>query len=53
MKDPATGKDVTRLNPESEWVRKAVPDIRIVSDELWDAAKRQQEALAVRNKGMT
>ena len=52
VKDPTTGKDVTRLNPESEWVRKAVPDLRIVSDELWDAAKRQQEALAARNKGM-
>ena len=52
VKDPTTGKQVTRLNPESEWVRKAVPELRIVSDELWDAAKRQQEALAARNKGI-
>jgi DNA invertase Pin-like site-specific DNA recombinase len=51
VKDPATGKDVTRLNPESEWVRKAVPDLRIISDELWSAAKRQQEALAARYAG--
>ncbi|MBB5707685.1 recombinase family protein [Sphingopyxis panaciterrulae] len=52
VKDPTTGRQVTRLNPESEWVRKAVPELRIVSDELWDAAKRQQEALAARNKGI-
>ncbi|WOF43869.1 recombinase family protein [Sphingopyxis indica] len=52
VKDPTTGKQVTRLNPESEWVRKAVPELRIVSDELWEAAKRQQEALAARNKGI-
>src|SRR3546814_6357196 len=28
VKDPTTGKDVTRLNPESEWIRKEVPDLR-------------------------
>ncbi len=37
-----------RLNPESEWLRNEVPDLRIVSDALWQAAKRQQEALAER-----
>jgi len=45
VKDPATGKMVERHNPESEWVRVAVPHLRIVSDDLWDAAKRQQQAL--------
>ena len=48
IKDPATGKSVTRLNPESEWIRKAVPELRIVSDELWAAVKRQQEDIARR-----
>lgn len=52
VKDPSTGKEVTRLNPESEWVRKAVPELRIISDELWDAAKRQQEGLAARHTGI-
>ncbi|AMG73879.1 MULTISPECIES: recombinase family protein [Sphingopyxis] len=51
VKDPTTGKDVTRLNPESEWVRKAAPELRIVSNELWDAVKHQQEALAARYAG--
>jgi len=46
--DPSTGKDVTRLNPESEWVRNAVPELRIVSDDLWAAVKYQQTALAER-----
>ena len=46
VKDPSTGKDVTRLNPESEWVRNAVPELRIVSDDLWAAVKHQQAALA-------
>lgn len=48
VKNPGTGKSVTRLNPESEWIRKAVPDLRIVSDDLWDAVKRQQEDIARR-----
>ncbi|HEV7310911.1 recombinase family protein [Sphingopyxis sp.] len=52
VKDPSTGKDVTRHNPESEWVRKAVPELRIISDDLWKAAKRQQEVIAERYKGM-
>lgn len=48
VKDPNTGKEVTRLNPESEWIRNAVPELRIVSDALWEAVKRQQQALAER-----
>lgn len=48
VKDPSTGKTVTRLNPESEWIRNAMPDLRIVSDELWQAVKRQQQELADR-----
>lgn len=48
MKDPSTGREVTRLNPETEWIRNAVPELRIVSDALWEAVKRQQQALAER-----
>ncbi|OWQ92411.1 recombinase family protein [Sphingopyxis witflariensis] len=48
VKDPSTGKEVMRLNPESEWIRNAVPDLRIVSDDLWEAAKRQQQMLVER-----
>jgi site-specific DNA recombinase len=35
LKDPDTGKRVTRLNPESEWVISNVPHLRIIDDELW------------------
>ncbi|WP_371813945.1 recombinase family protein [Brucella sp. 6810] len=39
IKDPSTGKRVSRLNAESEWIVKDVPDLRIVGDELWQAVK--------------
>ncbi|WP_067735060.1 recombinase family protein [Novosphingobium naphthalenivorans] len=48
VKDPFTGRQVMRLNPESEWIRAEVPALRIVSDDLWQAAKHQQKALAER-----
>src|SRR3954468_7659916 len=43
VKNPDTGKRVSRLNPEAEWMRKEVPQLRIVSDEAWAAAKQRQE----------
>lgn len=49
VKDPNTGKTVTRINPEAEWVRNDVPQLRIVSDELWSAVKRRQHELAERH----
>ncbi|MBC2887642.1 recombinase family protein [Ochrobactrum sp. CM-21-5] len=42
LKDPSTGKRVSRLNPESEWIVKDVPDLRIVDDQLWQAVKGRQ-----------
>ncbi len=45
IKDPSTGRRVPRFNPESEWIRQDVPDLRIVPQELWDAAKARQKAL--------
>ncbi|WP_247381795.1 MULTISPECIES: recombinase family protein [unclassified Bradyrhizobium] len=30
LKDPDTGKRVSRLNPESEWVVQEVPEMRII-----------------------
>ena len=35
VKDPETGKRVSRLNPEHEWVIKEVPELRIIDDETW------------------
>ncbi|CAM4049166.1 recombinase family protein [Paracoccus yeei] len=42
LKDPSTGKRVSRLNPESEWIVKDVPELRIVDEDLWQAVKARQ-----------
>ncbi len=46
IKDPNTGKRVSRPNPETRWVRTAVPELRIVDDALWQRAKVRQAELA-------
>ncbi|WP_271593818.1 recombinase family protein [Bradyrhizobium sp. CCBAU 65884] len=46
LKDPDTGRRVSRLNPESEWVVQEVPELRIVDQEMWDAVKARQQTLA-------
>tara|TARA_R110001599_G_scaffold353823_1_gene599132 strand:+ start:5542 stop:7224 length:1683 start_codon:yes stop_codon:yes gene_type:complete len=45
IKDPSTGKRLSRQNPESEWIRKALPELRILPDDLWEAVKDRQKAL--------
>ena len=45
VKDPNTGKRVTRLNDESEWICASLPELRIVPEELWQAAKARQKSL--------
>ena len=37
IKDPATGKRVSRMNPKTEWVIEDVPGLRIIDQDLWDA----------------
>jgi DNA invertase Pin-like site-specific DNA recombinase len=39
LRDPETGKRVARPNPQSEWITKAVPDLRIIDDELWQGVQ--------------
>jgi DNA invertase Pin-like site-specific DNA recombinase len=43
IKDPATGRRQARPNPPDQWCVTEVPDLRIVDDDLWDAAKARQE----------
>ena len=45
IKDPDTGKRVSRINPQSEWCITDVPDLRIVDDETWAATKAMQKKL--------
>ena len=42
IKDPDTGKRVSRLNPEDEWIVTDVPELRIIDQDLWDAVKAKQ-----------
>ena len=46
LKDPSTGKRVSRLNPETEWIVRDVPELRIVDDALWLAARARQAEIA-------
>lgn len=46
--DPVTGKKRMRANPESEWVIRDVPDLRIVDDDLWEAVKKRQSKLTTK-----
>jgi site-specific DNA recombinase len=45
IKDPATGKRVSRLNPEAEWISQEVPDLRIVDQDLWDRVKARRKTI--------
>ena len=42
VKDPATGKRLARPNPPDQWETVEVPDLRIVGDEVWEAARARQ-----------
>ena len=34
-KDPDTGKRIPRVNPQSEWKSVEIPELRIITEELW------------------
>lgn len=50
VKDPDTGKRISRLNPEAKWIIQDVPELRIIDDELWQRAKDRQSALEIAPK---
>ncbi len=45
IKDPDTGKRVSRMNPQSEWIVQEVPELRIIDQDLWDRAKARQHTV--------
>jgi site-specific DNA recombinase len=45
LKDPDTGKRVSRMNPLSEWIIKHVPELRIIDDDLWQAVKARHAGI--------
>ena len=42
IKDPATGRRQARPNPEEDWVRNQVPDLRLIEVDLWQRVKQRQ-----------
>src|SRR5712672_1378912 len=47
VKDPDTGKRISRPNPKSEWQLTDVPDLVIISREVFEAAQKRKEARSV------
>ena len=45
LKDPATGKRISRLNEPDRWIVQNVPDRRIIPQDLWDRVKNRQQLL--------
>jgi site-specific DNA recombinase len=45
VKDPTTGKRISRLNEPDRWIVQEVRELRIVPQDLWDAVKERQRML--------
>ena len=45
IKDPDTGKRVSRLNPESERIVHEVPALRVIDQKIWDSVKARQRII--------
>ena len=46
VKNPATGKRVSRINPRDKWVMSDVAELQIVDEKLWSKVKVRQDQLA-------
>ena len=45
VKDPATGRRVSRPNPPEAWITEEVPELRIIDDALWERVKLRQSEI--------
>ncbi len=45
IKDPGTGRRISRMNPPDSWVIEDVPHLRIVDDALWERVQRRLGAI--------
>lgn len=43
LKDPDTGKRISRPNPPEKWQTRDVPELQIIPTELWEAAQAQKQ----------
>ena len=53
IKNPETGRRVSRINPEAEWIRTEVPELRIIDDALWQAVRQRQREISVKFENVT
>ena len=51
VKDPETGKRVSRPNPPDQLIHQDVPELRIIEQALWDRAKARQAELTETSSG--
>ncbi len=52
IKDPDTGKRISRHNPEEEWIIKEVPELRLIDDDLWKQVKQKQGEINGKSGGL-
>ena len=45
IKDPATGKRVSRMNPAAQWIHHDVPNLRIIEPALWQAVQTRLDTV--------
>jgi DNA invertase Pin-like site-specific DNA recombinase len=45
VKDPATGKRISRLNEPDRWIVQEVSELGIIAQDLWDRVKERQQGL--------
>jgi hypothetical protein len=53
IKDPSTGRRISRLNPDTAWIVRDVPELRIVDDELWKASRERQREISKQHANLT
>lgn len=46
IKDPETGKRISRPNPRDQWMTAEAPELRIMTDDLWEAVQTRRTARA-------
>jgi site-specific DNA recombinase len=50
VKDPTTGKRVSKLNEEQDWIIQDVPELRLIDEDLWQAVRDRQGKLNANQK---
>ncbi len=43
VRDPDTGRRTMRVRPRGEWISTEVSDVRIISNDLWEAVQKRSE----------